>query len=146
MQPAKLDYELLFRESPDVLLVLLPASPRFTAIAATNSRLASTHSTLSKTVAVQKYDIPLPGGGFEVKYWSPRNLPVLAETGEVLSIMHRAVDVTDLVRAGELGQELRGRDLYCLVPVNVPLPKAPRATLPLTVLPSTLPVYLMVRL
>jgi signal transduction histidine kinase len=148
MQPAKLDYELLFQESPDVLLVLLPDSPRFTAIAATNSRLASTHSTLSETVgrglfemfpdnpddasatgtsnlraslervlstkaadtmAVQKYDIPLPGGGFEVRYWSPRNLPVLSETGEVLYIMHRVVDVTELVRAGELGQELRGR-------------------------------------
>jgi signal transduction histidine kinase len=148
MQPAKLDYELLFRESPDVLLVLLPDSPRFTMIAATKSRLVSTHTTLSETVgrglfdmfpdnpddasatgtsnlraslervlstkaadtmAVQKYDIPRPGGSFEVRYWSPRNLPVLSETGEVLYIMHRVVDVTDLVRAGELGQELRGR-------------------------------------
>jgi signal transduction histidine kinase len=148
MNPATLDYELLFQESPDVLLVLLPDSPRFTAVAATKSRLLSTHSTLEQTVgrglfelfpdnpddgsangtsnlraslervlstkaadtmAVQKYDIRLPDGGFEVKYWSPRNLPVLSDTGEVLYIMHRAVDVTDLVRAGELGQELRGR-------------------------------------
>jgi signal transduction histidine kinase len=148
MHPAKLDYELLFEESPDVLLVLLPDSPRFTAVAATKARLASTHSTLAETVgrglfelfpdnpndvsatgtsnlraslervlatkaadtmAVQKYDIPLPDGGFEVKYWSPRNLPVLSETGDVLYILHRAVDVTDLVRAGEVGQELRGR-------------------------------------
>ena len=148
MLPAKLDYELLFQESPDVLIVLLPDSPRFTAVAATKSRLQATHSTLAETVgrglfemfpdnpddvsatgtsnlraslervlrtkapdtmAVQKYDIPLPGGGFEVKYWSPRNIPVLSDGGEVLYILHRAVDVTDLVRAGEVGQELRGR-------------------------------------
>jgi two-component system, cell cycle sensor histidine kinase and response regulator CckA len=50
MPPAKLDYELLFQESPDVLLVLLPDSPRFTAVAATKSRLQSTRSTLEETV------------------------------------------------------------------------------------------------
>jgi hypothetical protein len=41
MRPAKLDYELLFQESPDVLLVLLPDSPRFTAIAATKNLLGN---------------------------------------------------------------------------------------------------------
>ena len=60
-------------------------------------------------MAVQKYDIPLAGGGFEAKYWSPRNIPVLSPAGEVLYILHRAVDVTDLVRASEEGAELRGR-------------------------------------
>jgi signal transduction histidine kinase len=148
MQPATPDFRLLFEESPDVLLVLLPDSPRFTAVAATKARLSATHSILEDTVgrglfelfpdnpddlsangtsnlreslervlstkaadtmAVQKYDIPLPGGGFEVKWWSPRNLPVLSEHGEVLYILHRAEDVTDLVRAGEIGKELRGR-------------------------------------
>jgi signal transduction histidine kinase len=147
MPSPALDYQLLFEESPDVLLVLLPDSPRFTAVAATKARLQSTHSILEQTVgrglfelfpdnpddgaadgtrnlraslervlatrvadtmAVQKYDIPLPDGGFEAKYWSPCNLPVLGPDGEILYIMHRAVDVTELVRAGELGQELRG--------------------------------------
>jgi signal transduction histidine kinase len=143
-----LNFQLFFEESPDVLLVLLPDSPRFTAVAATKARLISTHSTLEQTIgrglfelfpdnpddpaanatvnlraslervlatkapdtmAVQKYDIPVPGAGFEVKYWSPRNIPILSPSGEVLYILHRAVDVTELVRASEEGQELRGR-------------------------------------
>lgn len=61
------------------------------------------------TMAIQKYDIRRPDGSFEVRYWSPRNIPLLSETGEVLYIFHRAEDVTDLVRASELGEELRGR-------------------------------------
>src|ERR1700761_2159584 len=39
------DHRLLFEESPDVLLVLLPDSPRFTMVAATNARLRATHTT-----------------------------------------------------------------------------------------------------
>jgi len=148
MAHAGLNFQLLFEESPDVLLVLLPDSPRFTAVAATQARLASTHMTKEQTLgrglfdmfpdnpddpsatgtanlraslervlatkapdtmAVQKYDIQMPNGQFEVKYWSPRNIPVLSPEGEVLYILHRAVDVTDLARASEEGQELRGR-------------------------------------
>ena len=148
MSEPGLDFQLLFEESPDVLLVLLPDSPRFTAVAATKARLLSTHSTLEQTIgrglfemfpdnpddpsatgtanlraslervlatkvpdtmAVQKYDIPLPGGGFEAKYWSPRNIPILSPAGEVMYILHRAVDVTELARASEEGEELRGR-------------------------------------
>jgi signal transduction histidine kinase len=143
-----LDFQLFFEESPDVLLVLLPDSPRFTAVAATTARLLSTHSTAESTIgrglfelfpdnpddpsanatanlraslervlatrapdtmAVQKYDIPLADGSFEVKYWSPRNIPILSPSGEVRYILHRAVDVTDLARASEEGEELRGR-------------------------------------
>ena len=148
MSADALDFQLLFEESPDVLIALLPDSPRFTVVAATRARLAATHSTREETIgrglfelfpdnpddpeaqatanlraslervlatkspdtmAVQKYDIPLPGGGFEAKYWSPRNIPVLSPSGDVLYILHRAIDVTDLVRATEEGAELRGR-------------------------------------
>jgi two-component sensor histidine kinase len=49
------------------------------------------------TMAVQKYDIPIPGGGFEVRYWSPVNTPVLDAKGEVEWIIHRVEDVTALV-------------------------------------------------
>jgi signal transduction histidine kinase/CheY-like chemotaxis protein len=52
-------------------------------------------------MAVQKYDIPRPaveGGGFEERYWSPLNTPVLDANGEVAWIIHRVEDVTDLVR------------------------------------------------
>lgn len=52
------------------------------------------------TMAVQKYDIQLPeneGGGFQVKYWSPCNTPVLDENGEVIYIIHQVEDVTEFV-------------------------------------------------
>src|SRR5579864_1217664 len=41
----RLDFQLLFAESPEVLLVLLPDAPRFTMVAATNARLRATHTT-----------------------------------------------------------------------------------------------------
>ena len=143
-----LDFRLLFEESPDVLLVLLPDAPRYTMVAATRARLAATHTTREQivgrglfevfpdnpddpsatgtsnlraslervldtrepdTMAVQKYDIRGPDGSFQVKYWSPKNLPVLSPSGEVQYILHRVEDVTDLVRASELGEKLRGK-------------------------------------
>ncbi|HUP92885.1 MAG TPA: ATP-binding protein [Solimonas sp.] len=53
------------------------------------------------TMAVQKYDVRRPdseGGGFEERYWSPRNLPVLGRNHELLHILHCVEDVTDFVR------------------------------------------------
>jgi hypothetical protein len=58
---------------------------------------------------VQKYDIRGPDGTFQAKHWSPKNLPVLSPSGEVRYILHRVEDVTELVRASELGDELRGK-------------------------------------
>ena len=141
------DFAKLFAASPDVLLVLLPDSPRFTMVAATDARLRATHTTRETlgqglfevfpdnpddtdgsgtsnlraslervlatrapdTMAVQKYDIRGPDGLFQAKYWSPKNIPVLGDAGEVSYILHRVEDVTDLVRASEVGDELRGR-------------------------------------
>ncbi|MHB1869821.1 MAG: hybrid sensor histidine kinase/response regulator [Steroidobacteraceae bacterium] len=60
------------------------------------------------TMAVQKYDIPGQDGTFVSKYWSPKNIPVLAATGEILYILHRVEDVTDLVRTSESGEGLLG--------------------------------------
>jgi len=53
------------------------------------------------TMAVQKYDVRRPdadGGGFEERYWSPLNSPVLGPGGQVRWIIHRVEDVTDYVR------------------------------------------------
>ncbi|HQX85353.1 MAG TPA: PAS domain-containing protein, partial [Aestuariivirga sp.] len=50
------------------------------------------------TMAIQKYDIPRPaseGGGFEERYWSPLNSPVLDGRGKVSWIIHRVEDVTE---------------------------------------------------
>ena len=49
-------------------------------------------------MAIQKYDIPRPasqGGGFEERYWSPLNSPVLDGRGKVTWIIHRVEDVTE---------------------------------------------------
>ncbi|MES1187275.1 MAG: ATP-binding protein, partial [Myxococcales bacterium] len=50
-----------------------------------------------------------PDGTFQSKYWSPKNLPVLSPSGDLLYILHRVEDVTDLVQASEVGNELRDR-------------------------------------
>lgn len=51
------------------------------------------------SMAVQKYDIQLPdGSGFEERYWSPRNIPILDRQGNVKLIIHRVEDVTDFMR------------------------------------------------
>ena len=50
------------------------------------------------TMAVQRYDVRGPSGAFEERYWSPINLPLLAEDGGVVLLIHRAEDVTELVR------------------------------------------------
>jgi PAS domain S-box-containing protein len=74
---------------------------------------------VSDTMAVQKYDIRKPeseGGGFEERYWSPINAPVLGPDHEVAYIIHRVEDVTDYARSeGQPGdarrvtEELRAR-------------------------------------
>jgi signal transduction histidine kinase/ActR/RegA family two-component response regulator len=59
-------------------------------------------------MAVQKYDIRRPeseGGGFEERYWSPVNSPVLDEKGRVRYIIHRVEDVTEFIRLKQLGNE-----------------------------------------
>lgn len=71
------------------------------------------------SMAVQKYDIRRPeseGGGFEERFWSPMNSPVLDDSGRVLFILHRVEDVTNFVRATQrdavsarLAEEALGR-------------------------------------
>ncbi|HKH22325.1 MAG TPA: ATP-binding protein [Solirubrobacterales bacterium] len=60
------------------------------------------------TMAIQKYDIRRPdeeGGGFEERYWSPKNTPVLDERGELAYVIHRVEDVTEYLRLAERGTE-----------------------------------------
>ncbi|MBC8053496.1 MAG: GHKL domain-containing protein [Sphingobacteriaceae bacterium] len=49
------------------------------------------------TMAIQKYDIRRPDGVFEVRYWSPINIPFLDQHNEVACIIHRVQDVTEFV-------------------------------------------------
>lgn len=51
-------------------------------------------------MAVQKYDIQTADHtGFEVRYWLPRNIPVLNNEGEVSYIIHCVQDVTAQIKA-----------------------------------------------
>ncbi len=60
------------------------------------------------TMSVQKYDIRKPeseGGGFEEKYWSPRNTPVFGPSGQFIYIIHRVEDVTGFIQLKQRGAE-----------------------------------------
>ncbi len=62
-------------------------------------RVAATR--MGDSMPLQKYDIPRPaeaGGGFEERYWSPHNRPILNESGEIEWIVHRVEDVTEFVK------------------------------------------------
>ena len=48
-------------------------------------------------MALQRYDIRRPDGTFEVRYWSPVNVPVLDARGKLRWIVHRVTDVTAAV-------------------------------------------------
>lgn len=69
------------------------------------------------TMPVQRYNIPAPGG-FERRWWSPVNVPVLDPDGHVSLLVHRVEDVTAYVeRHLEAGgapadDPLRVVDLY----------------------------------
>ncbi len=57
-------------------------------------------------MAITRYDIPRPaseGGGFEVRYWCPINVPVLGADGNVRYIIHQVEDVTDEVQQSDAG-------------------------------------------
>ncbi len=63
---------------------------------------------VSDAIALQKYDIRRPeseGGGFEERYWSPVNSPVLSPDGNLRYIIHRVEDVTEFVQLKRLGNE-----------------------------------------
>jgi signal transduction histidine kinase len=79
-----------------------PEDPSATGVANLRASLARVLAEgRPDTMAVQKYDIPLPdaeGGGFEERFWSPVNSPVLGPDGTVAYIIHRVEDVTEFIR------------------------------------------------
>jgi signal transduction histidine kinase len=91
------------------LFDVFPDNPEDPAATGVGNLRASLERVLAQGVpdamAVQKYDIQLPeadGGGWEERFWSPVNSPVLAD-GAVAYIIHRVEDVTEFVRLKELG-------------------------------------------
>jgi signal transduction histidine kinase len=83
-----------------------PADPSATGV-------RNLHASLGRVLAqrvpdampVQKYDIRRPEGGFEERFWSPVNSPVLDPHGELAYIIHRVEDVTEFVRLKQAGRE-----------------------------------------
>ncbi len=63
-------------------------------------------------MAVQKYDIRRPDGTFEVRYWSPLNVPVLDAAGELAFIIHRVEDVTKLIAESARTEALTERSVH----------------------------------
>jgi signal transduction histidine kinase len=63
---------------------------------------------VSDSMPLQKYDIRRPeeeGGGFEERFWSPFNSPVLDGEGKISYIIHRVEDVTEFVELKRRGSE-----------------------------------------
>ena len=94
------------------LFEVFPDNPEDPSATGTRNLRASLERVLetrvADTMAVQKYDIPKPtaeGGGFEERYWSPLNTPVLDANGVVKYIIHKVEDVTDFVRLKQRGVE-----------------------------------------
>jgi len=94
-----------------------PGDPDASGVENVRASLRQVIATKAKhAMAVQKYDIRRPGGGFEERFWSPLNTPLLGEDGELDFIIHRVEDVTELVKLrrreaeqGKLTDELRIR-------------------------------------
>ncbi|WAL70184.1 SpoIIE family protein phosphatase [Kitasatospora sp. YST-16] len=65
------------------------------------------------TMSLQRYDVEVPGrpGEWQERYWSPVNVPVLGPDGEVVLLVHRVEEVTELIRARGIRDSGRTRTL-----------------------------------
>ena len=91
-----------FPDNPDD-----PAADGVRNLTASLNRVLATRR--SDRMPVQRYDIrrpPSEGGGFEERFWSPLNTPVLAEDGSVRYIIHSVDDVSELMRLRQSNTEL----------------------------------------
>ena len=79
-----------------------PDDPTATGVANLRDSLERVIATRrADAMPVQQYDIRRPsaaGGGFEERWWSSINTPVLTAGGDVAAIIHRVEDVTEIVR------------------------------------------------
>jgi PAS domain S-box-containing protein len=95
----------VFPDNPDD-----PAATGTRNLAASIARAVETKAP--DKMAVQKYDIRRPieeGGGFEERWWSPVNTPVVGSDGAVHYVIHRVEDATALVRAERRGAALESQ-------------------------------------
>jgi PAS domain S-box-containing protein len=77
-----------------------PGAPQEATMASLRDSLAHVMATRgAHRMAVQQYDLPKASGGLEERHWSVENAPVLSPDGEILYLIHRTQDVTELVRS-----------------------------------------------
>jgi PAS domain S-box-containing protein len=83
------------------------------AVVVASVRALLEHVVATKTRAatsIQRYDVRRPqseGGDLEERHWKPRISPVLGDDGELLYIVYRVDDATELVRLKRKEQEER---------------------------------------
>ena len=95
--------ELIGRDMFDVFP--MPTDPEGYGMANVRASMERARDTgRPDTMAVQRYDIPVAGGGFEERYWSPIHVPILNDAGATVLLLHRAEDVTEFVRERQRGQ------------------------------------------
>jgi PAS domain S-box-containing protein len=85
------------------LFEVLPDNPALEGADGVRSLRASLRRAIATrapdTMPNQRYDVRLPaalGGGFQERYWSPVNAPVLSADGEVEFLLHRVEDEGEL--------------------------------------------------
>ncbi|NUN49435.1 MAG: response regulator [Candidatus Brocadiae bacterium] len=88
-----------------------PADPSTAGVSTLRASLERVKTSLQPdTMAVQKYDIRRPdseGGGWEERWWSPLNSPVLGADGRLRYLIHRVEDVTEFVKLRDEGKASR---------------------------------------
>nr|WP_052091569.1 PAS domain-containing protein [Modestobacter caceresii] len=76
-----------------------PADPAADGVANLGASLAEARDTRRPvTMPIQRYDIPMPDGSWTERFWSPRNVPIVDDDGEVVLLLHRADDVTEYIQ------------------------------------------------
>jgi PAS domain S-box-containing protein len=82
-----------------VIFEVFPDQPGSDTISNWRASLERVRETFAPdTMAIQKYDIRVPDGTLEERYWSPMNSPVLGTDRRIEYFIHRVVDVTEFVR------------------------------------------------
>lgn len=86
-----------------------PADSQATGVANLRASLErALQSRAPDVMPTQKYDIRLPesrGGGFEERYWTPVNSPVIGRDGKVEYLLHRVEDVSEFVLLRQMGEQ-----------------------------------------
>ena len=63
------------------------------------------------TMPLLRYDLPLPTGGYDQRYWQATHFPVIGADGELRYILQKTEDVTEKYQAEQRAQQMQ-RELH----------------------------------